>query len=108
MSSAVDRKSRVWWRDSVIYQIYIRSFADSNGDGKGDVKGIESRLGYLKKLGIDAIWITPWYPSPQKDHGYDVSDFMDIEPDYGTIEDAKQLINKAHDLGLREIGRAHV
>ena len=103
MSSAVDRKSRVWWRDSVIYQIYIRSFADSNGDGKGDVKGIESRLGYLKKLGIDAIWITPWYPSPQKDHGYDVSDFMDIEPDYGTIEDAKQLISKAHDLGLRVI-----
>ncbi|MEY4379717.1 MAG: hypothetical protein RLZZ378_120 [Actinomycetota bacterium] len=103
MSSAVDRKSRVWWRDSVIYQIYIRSFADSNGDGKGDVKGIESRLGYLKKLGIDAIWITPWYPSPQKDHGYDVSDFMDIEPDYGTIEDAKQLISKAHDAGLRVI-----
>jgi alpha-glucosidase len=103
LSSAVDRKSRVWWRDSVIYQIYIRSFADSNGDGKGDVKGIESRLGYLKKLGIDAIWITPWYPSPQKDHGYDVSDFMDIEPDYGTIEDAKQLISKAHDAGLRVI-----
>ena len=63
----------------------------------------ESRLGYLKKLGVDAIWITPWYPSPQKDHGYDVSDFMDIEPDYGTIEDAKQLISKAHDLGLRVI-----
>ncbi len=102
-NSALDRKSRVWWRDSVIYQIYIRSFADSNGDGKGDVKGIESRLGYLKKLGIDAIWITPWYPSPQKDHGYDVSDFMDIEPDYGNLDDAKQLIAKAHELGIRVI-----
>ena len=75
------RDKRLWWRDSVTYQIYIRSFADANGDGKGDVPGIVSRLPYLKKLGVDAIWITPWYPSPQKDHGYDVADFMDIEPD---------------------------
>jgi 1,4-alpha-glucan branching enzyme len=69
------RDKRIWWRDSVTYQIYIRSFADANGDGKGDVAGIISRLPYLKKLGVDAIWITPWYPSPQKDHGYDVADF---------------------------------
>ncbi|MGA1706654.1 MAG: alpha-amylase family glycosyl hydrolase, partial [Candidatus Nanopelagicaceae bacterium] len=97
------RNSRAWWRDAVTYQIYIRSFADSNGDGKGDVEGIRSRLPYLKKLGIDAIWITPWYPSPQNDHGYDVADYMDIEPDYGTLEDAKRLISEAHDLGLRVI-----
>ncbi|MGA1610093.1 MAG: alpha-amylase family glycosyl hydrolase [Candidatus Nanopelagicaceae bacterium] len=97
------RNSRAWWRDAVTYQIYIRSFADSNGDGKGDVEGIRSRLPYLKRLGIDAIWITPWYPSPQNDHGYDVADYMDIEPDYGTLEDAKRLISEAHDLGLRVI-----
>ena len=97
------RAQRKWWRDAVTYQIYIRSFADSNGDGKGDVGGIRSRLPYLKKLGIDAIWITPWYPSPQKDHGYDVADYMDIEPDYGTIEEAESLIKEAHDLGIRVI-----
>lgn len=97
------RKSRAWWRDAVTYQIYIRSFADSNGDGKGDVEGIRTRLPYLKKLGIDAIWITPWYPSPQNDHGYDVADYMDIEPDYGTLDDAKRLIKEAHDLGIRMI-----
>lgn len=95
------RDKRPWWRDSVTYQIYIRSFADENGDGKGDVPGIISRLPYLKKLGIDAIWITPWYPSPQKDHGYDVSDFMDIEPDYGNLNDAKKLIEQTHKLGMR-------
>lgn len=97
------RSARPWWRDAVTYQIYIRSFADANGDGKGDVEGIRSRLPYLKSLGIDAIWITPWYPSPQNDHGYDVADYMDIEPDYGTLDDAKRLIKEAHDLGIRVI-----
>ena len=67
-SKLAPRGQRPWWRDAVTYQIYIRSFADSNGDGIGDVGGIRSKLGYLKKLGVDAIWITPWYPSPQKDH----------------------------------------
>ena len=95
------RSERPWWRDAVTYQIYIRSFADSNGDGKGDIEGIRSRLPYLKKLGVDAIWITPWYPSPQKDHGYDVANFMEIEPDYGNLEHAKQLIDEAHALGIR-------
>ena len=97
------RSARPWWRDAVTYQIYIRSFADSNGDGKGDIGGIRSRLGYLKKLGIDAIWITPWYPSPQKDHGYDVADYMNIEPDYGTLNDAEMMIKEAHQLGIRVI-----
>jgi alpha-glucosidase len=103
MQKSLPRNQRQWWRDAVTYQIYIRSFADSNGDGKGDVEGIRSRLPYLKKLGIDAIWITPWYPSPQKDHGYDVADYMDIEPDYGTIQEAERLINEAHALGIRII-----
>jgi len=100
-SENVSKSKREWWRDSVTYQIYIRSFADGNGDGKGDIPGIISRLPYLHKLGIDAIWITPWYPSPQKDHGYDVADYVDIEPDYGTLADAKQLITETHKLGMR-------
>jgi alpha-glucosidase len=97
------RSERPWWRDSITYQIYIRSFADSNGDGKGDIEGIRSRLPYLKTLGIDALWITPWYPSPQMDHGYDVADYMDIEPDYGTLDEAKRLIDEAHALGIKFI-----
>ena len=103
MPQLASRADRPWWRDAVTYQIYIRSFADSNGDGIGDVEGIRSRLPYLKKLGIDAIWITPWYPSPQHDHGYDVADYMDIEPDYGTLAQAEQLINEAHDYGIKFI-----
>ena len=84
-------------------QIYPRSFADANGDGIGDVEGIRSRLPYLKSLGIDAIWISPWYPSPQHDHGYDVSDYMDIEPAYGTLDQAEQLIKETHDFGIKFI-----
>jgi len=97
------RSTRPWWRDAVTYQIYIRSFADSNGDGKGDIEGIRSRLPYLKRLGIDAIWITPWYPSPQKDHGYDVANYMDIEPDYGTLTEAESMIKEAHAQNIRVI-----
>lgn len=95
------RNQRPWWRDAVTYQIYIRSYADSNGDGKGDVEGIRTRLPYLKELGVDAIWITPWYPSPQIDHGYDVADYMDIEPDYGTLADAERLIKESHEHGIK-------
>jgi alpha-glucosidase len=102
-SKLAPRGQRPWWRDAVTYQIYIRSFADSNGDGIGDVGGIRSKLGYLKKLGVDAIWITPWYPSPQKDHGYDVADYLDIEADYGTLEEGELLIKEAHDLGIKVI-----
>jgi len=102
-SKLAPRGVRPWWRDAVTYQIYIRSFADSNGDGIGDVEGIRSKLGYLQKLGVDAIWITPWYPSPQNDHGYDVSDYMNIEPDYGTLKDAERLIKDAHEHGIKVI-----
>jgi alpha-glucosidase len=90
-----------WWRSAVIYQVYIRSFADANGDGIGDIAGLRSRLPYLSSLGIDAIWINPWYPSPMKDGGYDVSDYRDIEPTFGTLAEAGALIGDAHDLGLR-------
>ena len=82
MTDTVD--PRDWWRDAVIYQIYIRSFADGNGDGLGDIAGIRSRLRYLAELGVDAVWINPWYPSPMADAGYDVSDYRDVEPRFGT------------------------
>ena len=83
------------------YQLYIRSFADANGDGLGDVAGIRSRLPYLAGLGVDAIWVNPWYPSPQADAGYDVADYRDIEPAFGTLDEALGLIEDAHAHGLR-------
>ena len=92
---------RDWWRSAVTYQIYIRSFADSDGDGIGDVNGIRSRLAYLAALGVDALWINPWYPSPQADAGYDVADYRDIEPTFGTLDDGRALIAEAHAVGLR-------
>lgn len=90
-----------WWRSSVTYQIYIRSFADSNGDGVGDVNGIRSRLAYIAALGVDALWINPWYPSPQADAGYDVADYRDVEPIFGSLDDGRALISEAHAEGLR-------
>jgi alpha-glucosidase len=92
-----------WWRDSVCYQIYVRSFADGNGDGVGDLSGIEARLPYLAELGVDSVWITPFYTSPQKDHGYDVSDYCDVDPLFGTLADFDSMLARAHDLGIRVI-----
>ncbi|WP_074261037.1 glycoside hydrolase family 13 protein [Agromyces cerinus] len=93
----------LWWRSAVIYQVYVRSFADSDGDGTGDLRGVRSRLGYLKELGVDALWFNPWYPSPFADGGYDVSDYRDIHPSFGTLEDAELLIADALALGIRTI-----
>lgn len=92
-----------WWKDAVFYQIYPRSFNDSNGDGIGDLPGIIQKLDYLQWLGIDGIWISPHYPSPQVDVGYDVADYTDVNPDYGTLDDFKQLLNEAHQRGIRVI-----
>ncbi|MCF8525778.1 MAG: glycoside hydrolase family 13 protein [Rhodoluna sp.] len=90
-----------WWQSGVIYQIYPRSFADSNGDGLGDLKGITSRLDSLSALRIDAIWLSPFYSSPQKDAGYDVSNYVDVDPIFGTLSDFDDLLEKAHGLGIR-------
>jgi alpha-glucosidase len=92
-----------WWRTAVIYQVYLRSFADGNDDGIGDLAGLWSRLDYLDRLGVDALWFTPWYPSPMHDGGYDVADYCDIDPTFGTLEDARGLIEQAHERGIRII-----
>jgi alpha-glucosidase len=90
-----------WWRDAVFYQIYVRSFADGNGDGVGDLAGIRSRLTYLADLGVDALWITPFFPSPMADHGYDVADPRDVEPVFGDLAEFDALLADAHALGIR-------
>jgi alpha-glucosidase len=90
-----------WWRSAVLYEIYVRSFADSNGDGVGDLPGIRARLPYLSDLGVDGIWLTPFFPSPGADHGYDVSDYVDVDPQFGTLADLDALVADAHALGLR-------
>ncbi|MGP3910723.1 glycoside hydrolase family 13 protein [Nonomuraea sp. 10N515B] len=92
-----------WWRNAVIYQVYVRSFADGDGDGVGDLIGIRDRLPYLAGLGVDAVWLTPFYRSPMADFGYDVSDYRDVDPLFGTLADAKALIDEAHQQGLRVI-----
>ena len=86
---------RKWWQNAVVYQIYPRSFQDSNGDGIGDIQGIIQRLDYLADLGIDAMWLSPVYRSPQDDNGYDISDYQDIDPMFGTLEDMDELIREA-------------
>lgn len=101
MTEGSTRPAADWWRSAVVYQVYPRSFADANGDGTGDVNGIRARLPYLADLGIDAIWISPWYPSPLLDGGYDVSDYRGINPEFGTLADADALIAEAHALGIR-------
>ncbi len=94
-------RSVSWWRNAVVYQVYLRSFADGNGDGTGDIAGLRSRLPYLRSLGIDAIWINPWYVSPLRDGGYDVADYREIDPRFGTLEEATAVLAEAKRLGLR-------
>ena len=95
--------SKDWWRNAVIYQVYPRSFQDTNDDGEGDLRGVIMRLPYLKDLGVDAIWLSPFYTSPNKDGGYDVSNPRDVDPRFGTLDDAAELIKKAHELQLKII-----
>lgn len=97
----MQQKSLPWWQKTVIYQIYPRSFYDSNGDGIGDLRGIIQKLDYLKDLGLETIWFSPFYASPQKDFGYDISDYRSISPEYGTMEDADELIRETHARGMK-------
>jgi alpha-glucosidase len=94
---------REWWRDAVVYQVYVRSFADSDGDGVGDLEGIRSHLPHVAALGVDAVWLTPFYPSPMADHGYDVADYCDVEPLFGDLAAFDRLLADAHDAGLKVI-----
>jgi alpha-glucosidase len=94
---------RPWWQEAVFYEVYLRSFQDSNGDGIGDLPGLERRLDYLRWLGVDAIWITPFYPSPQEDLGYDVSNHAAVDPAYGELADFDRVVERAHALGIRVV-----
>jgi alpha-glucosidase len=101
--AADPRSDANWWRQAVVYQVYPRSFADSNADGMGDLRGVTSRIGYLAALGIDAIWLSPFYPSALADGGYDVADYRNVAPELGTLEDFDALISAAHAVGIRVI-----
>ena len=90
-----------WWKESVVYQIYPKSFKDSNGDGVGDIRGIIQKLDYLKELGVNVLWISPMLESPQDDNGYDISDYQKIYKDYGTMEDYEELLAEAHKRGIK-------
>ncbi|WP_442906418.1 glycoside hydrolase family 13 protein [Kineococcus sp. NBC_00420] len=103
MGRVSEPSSTPWWRDAVIYQVYPRSFADGDGDGMGDLPGITARLPHLADLGVDAVWLSPVYPSPQKDAGYDVADYRGIEAMFGTLDDFGRLSERAHELGLRVV-----
>ncbi len=95
--------NKAWWKESVVYQIYPRSFADSNGDGIGDLNGITSKLDYLQKLGVDVIWLSPVYRSPNADNGYDISDYEAIMKEFGTMEDYDRMLKAAHEHGIRVV-----
>ncbi|WP_069811721.1 glycoside hydrolase family 13 protein [Streptomyces sp. TP-A0874] len=97
------RRATGWWREAVIYQVYVRSFADSDGDGVGDLPGVRQRLPHLRDLGVDAVWLTPFYSSPQADGGYDVADYRSVDPLFGDLTDAVDLLDEAHRLGIRVI-----
>ena len=97
------RPEEPWWKEEVVYQIYPRSFKDSNGDGIGDIRGILEKLDYLKALGITMLWLCPIYQSPMDDNGYDVSDYCALAPEFGTMEELDELIERAGDMGIKII-----
>src|SRR5215216_911761 len=93
--------SEKWWKSAVVYQIYPRSFADSDGDGVGDLGGISNRLDYLAELGVDVLWLSPVYPSPQHDNGYDISNYLDIEPVFGSLEQFDEVLANVHNRRMK-------
>src|SRR5690606_24233331 len=105
MTTAVTRlpADPLWYKDAIIYEIHVRAFSDSNADGIGDFRGLTDRLDYLQQLGVNAIWLLPFYPSPLRDGGYDTSDYTSINPDYGTMRDFTRFVREAHARGMRVI-----
>ncbi|MGA2871215.1 MAG: alpha-amylase family glycosyl hydrolase, partial [Verrucomicrobiota bacterium] len=97
------KKNPFWYKNGIIYEVHVRAFQDSDGDGTGDFRGLTSRLDYLRDLGVTAIWLLPFYPSPLKDDGYDISDYYTVHPMYGTLADFKTFLREAHRRGLRVI-----
>jgi len=92
-----------WYKDAIIYQVHVRTFNDSDGDGIGDFQGLAQRLDYVQELGVNAIWLMPFFPSPLRDDGYDISDYSSVHPNYGTLDDFKTFLSSAHDRGIRVI-----
>src|SRR6201995_5291554 len=103
MIGEMDQSSKPWWQSGIFYQVYPRSFQDSNGDGVGDIAGIAARLRYLSELGVDAVWLSPVFPSPMADFGYDISDYTGIDPLFGSMADFDALVEAAHNAGLKII-----
>src|ERR1700758_1960316 len=93
----------LWFKEAIIYQLHIKTFCDANNDGVGDFQGLLSKLDYLKNLGVTAIWLLPFYPSPLKDDGYDIADYFNVHPSYGTLDDFRQFLEAAHEAGLKVI-----
>src|SRR2546430_377457 len=93
----------LWFKDAVIYQLHVRAFYDSDGDGIGDFRGLYQKLDYLAQLGVTAVWLLPFYPSPLRDDGYDIADYYTVNPSYGTLQDFQEFLNEAHRRGLRVI-----
>ena len=93
----------LWYKDAIIYQVHVRTFQDSNGDGVGDFQGLEQKLDYLQELGVTAIWLMPFFPSPLRDDGYDISDYNSVHSSYGTLEDFRKFLASAHDRGIRVV-----
>ena len=100
---ATETADQLWYKDAIIYQLHVKAFADSNNDGIGDFTGLTEKLGYLQELGVTALWLLPFYPSPGRDDGYDIGDYGDINPDFGTMKDFKRFIQEAKKRGLRVI-----
>src|SRR5580693_9359494 len=92
-----------WYKDAIIYELHVRAFQDGNGDGIGDFQGLLERLDYLQDLGVTAIWLLPFFPSPLKDDGYDISDYVNVHPNYGTLDDFRRFLDAAHERGLQVI-----
>src|SRR4051812_31508464 len=101
MDLGINDEKAIWYKDAIIYELHVRSFFDSNGDGIGDFTGLIQKLDYLKFLGINTIWILPFYPSPLKDDGYDIADFTSVNPSYGTLSDFRQFLKEAHRKDIR-------